>query len=215
MRLAYGTQRNQAVRNRLFPKLVVLAEVAIIALVSCRNKQEYDGAMPTVTEKSELIVDKIRACRNFEDIKKELFDFASYLAGKKDGALFYEAYETIDANMLALMKRSKDDNLPYVDDLRILAREFNLRKTDGEKMAIVFLALPRLFERDLIIPIERPLGITIEQLRVDAEKDFLKMVEGYNPELAKLMRKYWYKKDKLTPTQEEQRKFFQDLAGLY
>ncbi|MBS3068117.1 hypothetical protein J4450_05415 [Candidatus Micrarchaeota archaeon] len=238
MRLGYGGQRNQATKSRIFPKsrdfqsrslevhgirtsrLLVLAEVAVIALVSCKNiscknKQDYDGAMPAASERIDRIVDKFVTCRNFDNIKKELSEFANYLVREKNGIALNEVYETIYANTLALMKRSKDDSKPYVDDLTMLAQEFNQRKTHGEKMAIVFLALPRLFERELVIQISEPLGITIEQIRLTAEQDFLRMVEAYKPELAELIRKYWYKKDKFMPTQEERLKFFEGFAKLY
>ncbi len=217
MRLAYGERRNPAVRNRLFPKLLVLAEVVVIALISCKSKPEYDydGAMPAATARNNLAVERIMACRNFEDVKKELSNFAGFLVGKRDSTVLYETYETIRKNMLAVMNRSKDDSKPYVDDLTMLAQEFGQRKTDGEKMAIVFLALPRLFEREMTIVIQEPLGLTIEQVRLTAEQDFLKIVGRDMPKLARLMRKYWYKEEMAPPTEHDKTKFFEELAKLY
>lgn len=201
---------------------IALAFAGCVALGGCSDfKKQAPLESASLAQKAEygrMAASEITACKNFGDLKKHFSAFSAHLekiADGKDTRALFDLYETLRPVMIGIMDNTRMENrdVPYVDDLVFLSRLFEEEKTRSARMAAVFLSLPRLQARAIILPWDEG---SLEPIRRHTEKAFLLMLEnnGFG-KLADAIRKYWYKEDGMPPSEKDRLEFFRSFAGSY
>ncbi len=236
MQLRYRTIRTNREGKVIKPKLLVSAVLAFSTFVcafSCnsanQNKFQAPTAQVTAGKVSiiESAISEIKQCKSIVDLKKHLGNFSNYLEQaikEKDSTGLRTLYESIEdkhiLDQIMEIDWAQNPGRYYKDYLNVLGQLFSNAQSQREKLAIIFLVLPRFYNRELtmdVIDKTEQMGSTIEKVRLESEEEFILLISK-DPELARvadLVKKYWYKEDKTMPSEADKEAFFKELCAFY
>lgn len=206
----------------LYNRSLSLVIVGCVAFGGCNDFKKHEPlenrSLAQRMDYGRMAASEITACKNFSDLKKRLPAFSAYLeriAKEKDAKTLHDLYETLHSVMLDIMDntRNEDRKMPYIDDLVFIGRLFEEEKTTSTKKALVFLSLPRLWQRAIILPWDKDIS---ERIRRHTEEDFLLFLEerGFS-NLSAAIKRYWYKENGALPSEKDEMEFFRSFAELY
>ena len=197
---------------------MAVAGALLLGSRECRPRTRYSPIVQT--ENSPGPSADILGSANVGELESKLPRLSSKLrdmAKTRGTRGLSDLYEKTSPHLLALMSDERQErNLSYVDDLSFLSEFFGKAGSLDEKMAIIFLALPRLEEGTVVFgnPPE-PGSIIFERLH--AERSFLEMV-GDDPEVAFLedvLLGTFCKPGGPAPDERDRALFFEEFAKLY
>ena len=156
---------------------------------------------------------KILSSRDFRGLRRDLPEISKQLKSMNPYKL-HSTYEKTRRHMISLMQETRDQlNIGYVDDLKFIAKAMSETESKDEKMALIFLSLPRLFERAVVMPGD---DYEHESMRRTYEQEFLKFIEkeGFGG-VSKLIKTKWYKDTEYPPTEIERLEFMFAFSKSY
>ncbi|MEW6035850.1 MAG: hypothetical protein AB1529_04515 [Candidatus Micrarchaeota archaeon] len=168
---------------------------------------------------SEAASKEILSCKSVKELGERLPAISRHLKAMResgDAQGLRKTYEATKEHVLALMERTRvQEDSAYIDDIHRLGGLFIATDSRDERLALIFLALPRLHERVIFIEPLEPDGNTIERAMLHAEDSFFNSLgDGGFGEASILIRRHWYTPDQLPPDEQDKRLFFEGFARL-
>ncbi len=173
-------------------------------------------AMPHTSEAASK---EILSCKSVKELGERLPAISRHLKAMResgDAQGLRKTYEATKEHVLALMERTRvQEDSAYIDDIHRLGGLFIATESRDERLALIFLALPRLYERVVFIEFLEPEGNTIERAKLHAEDVFFNSLddEGFR-EASILIRRRWYLPGQVPPDEQDMRSLFEGFANL-
>ncbi len=210
-------------KRQLFIRAASVLAIAGSALIGCqdcreRNPRQYGSYVQI--ENSHGASAEVLGSTSVSDLERRMPSFSSKLrelAKARGVAGLAELYHKTDAHLLKLMSDERlERDISYVDDLDFLSLIFEKAQGRDEKMAIIFLALPRLDEGTMVLGGQPEPGSIIFE-RIHAERSFLEMIaDDRDVEYLQLVLMGTFSKPGGPgPDERDRMLFFDEFAKLY
>jgi hypothetical protein len=209
-------------KRQLFIRAAAASVAAslIIGCHDCRGESAQRYGSYAQIEKSHGASADLLGSKNLADLESRLPAFSSKLrelAKRRGASGLAGLYEKTAPHLLKLVSDERfERNLSYVDDLDFFLQFFENARTKDEKLAVIFLALPRLEEGTVVFG-DGPEPGSILFERLQAERAFMQMVAD-DPEIEYLelvLMGTFSKPGGSAPDGRERMLFFEEFSKLY
>ncbi|MEW6723210.1 MAG: hypothetical protein AB1324_08145 [Candidatus Micrarchaeota archaeon] len=188
------------------------------------NAPEATRAMQPRVERQEKraarAVRLVRSCRNLAELEERLPLIAAeiqLMCASADASPLQSFYDGIKDHIPALMERTRSARgVAYMDDINLIGEAFMGTDSREERLALIFLTLPRLYQRAYVLEfLEQPGVHTMERDRAEAERlFFLSIGQNGFGEASSLIRRHWYLEDGRLPRSGDMDSFFKEFCSL-
>ncbi|MBU0590719.1 hypothetical protein KKF81_06075 [Candidatus Micrarchaeota archaeon] len=212
-------------KRQPFRRFLALGCITIALATGSHNFKNMPPSIDNSTVRVRIqsldAAEEIINCANADDLQRHLPVFSTRLhsiASANDINGLMKLRKKIDRPMLDIMNTTRvEKGMPMADDFVFLTEMFHSTESHDEKLAIIFLALPRLYHRALVL-FDLESASSLTRNMVSSEGAFLDMLDDSSDafkRIGAILSRYWYTVDRSFPTEDDQMQFFTEFVQSY